>query len=113
MKRILYLSHISWNWIKQRPQFIAEQLAKDYIVDVYYRQPLKSKWRNLPSNKIKNDRYITVHSFTNLPFISYGKVRNATSEVDYSISWLQSLTKTGGVMRWNENGRVTLIASGI
>ena len=30
--------HISWGWIKQRPQFLAEELAKNYMVDVYYRK---------------------------------------------------------------------------
>ena len=29
--------HISWGWIKQRPQFLAEELAKDCQVDVFYR----------------------------------------------------------------------------
>lgn len=31
-KRILYISGVGWNWIKQRPQFLAEQLTKDYEV---------------------------------------------------------------------------------
>lgn len=34
--RICYLSHIDWNWIKQRPQFIAEGLTRDNTVDYYY-----------------------------------------------------------------------------
>ena len=30
--------HVDWNWIKQRPHFIAEYLAKNgYEVDVYYK----------------------------------------------------------------------------
>lgn len=37
MKSILYIMHISWGWIKQRPQFIAEGLSKKYKIDVYYR----------------------------------------------------------------------------
>lgn len=32
MKKILYLSHIDWNWIKQRPQFIVEELSKNNSV---------------------------------------------------------------------------------
>ena len=39
MKQILYLMHIPWGWIKQRPHFFAEKLAKDVIVDVKYKQP--------------------------------------------------------------------------
>ena len=26
MKKILYVTNVDWNWIKQRPQFIAENL---------------------------------------------------------------------------------------
>lgn len=36
MKKILYFSHIDWNWIKQRPQFIAEGLSEFYDVEVIY-----------------------------------------------------------------------------
>lgn len=35
-EKILYVSHIDWNWIKQRPQFIAEQLQKYFDVTVVY-----------------------------------------------------------------------------
>lgn len=38
MKQILYLMHVPWGWIKQRPHFFAEYLAKDLIVDVYYKK---------------------------------------------------------------------------
>ena len=37
MKTILYLMHIDWNWIKQRPQYIAEGLSKKYRVIVMYK----------------------------------------------------------------------------
>lgn len=33
-KRILYLMHIPWGWIKQRPHFIAEGLSRKYDVTV-------------------------------------------------------------------------------
>lgn len=32
-KKIAYLSHVPWGFIKQRPQFLAEQLAKEFHVD--------------------------------------------------------------------------------
>lgn len=35
-KRILYVMHIDWDWIKQRPHFIAEELSNDYKVFVNY-----------------------------------------------------------------------------
>lgn len=35
--KILYLMHVDWNWIKQRPHFIAEKLQDNGIdVEVYY-----------------------------------------------------------------------------
>lgn len=34
--KLLYLSHVSWHWTKQRPQFIAEELSKHF--DVIYVQ---------------------------------------------------------------------------
>lgn len=33
-KRILYLLNVSWFWIKQRPQFLAESISKFYHVNV-------------------------------------------------------------------------------
>ena len=35
-KKILYLMHIDWRWIKQRPHFIAEGLSEYYQVKVVY-----------------------------------------------------------------------------
>ena len=35
-KKILYLMHIDWNWIKQRPHFLAEGLSSLYDVLVLY-----------------------------------------------------------------------------
>ena len=40
MKKILYLMGIDWYWIKQRPQIIAQMLAKDYDVTVAYYKEL-------------------------------------------------------------------------
>src|SRR5215472_5155251 len=36
-RRILYLMHVDWRWIKQRPQFLAEGLAEDHDVLVLHR----------------------------------------------------------------------------
>lgn len=36
MKKIVYIMNVEWNWIKQRPHFIAEYLDKDYEVYVIY-----------------------------------------------------------------------------
>jgi hypothetical protein len=49
-ERILYIMHIPWDSIKQRPHFIAEELNKLYDIKVIYPSLLKSK-----KNKILND----------------------------------------------------------
>jgi len=40
-RRILYLMHVDWNWIKQRPQFIAEGLSREHDVYVLYGPGIK------------------------------------------------------------------------
>lgn len=35
-KTILYIMHINWHWIKQRPQFLAENLSSFYAIRVIY-----------------------------------------------------------------------------
>lgn len=49
MEKILYLMHVDWNWIKQRPQFIAEELSRYYKVDIIYKYSYNKK--KLQSNK--------------------------------------------------------------
>ena len=40
--KILYLSHIDWSWIKQRPQFMVENLEKKGVdCSVYYQLSIK------------------------------------------------------------------------
>ena len=34
MNEMIYIMNVNWNWIKQRPHFIAEQLKKDYNIIV-------------------------------------------------------------------------------
>ncbi len=36
MKKIVYVMQVDWNWIKQRPHFIAEHLSEKYDVTVMY-----------------------------------------------------------------------------
>lgn len=36
MKKIVYVMNVEWNWIKQRPHFIAEGLSREYNVKIVY-----------------------------------------------------------------------------
>lgn len=48
-QRILYLSHVPWGWIKQRPHFIAEGLNKIYQVVFFY--PMSYSPKKLVDNE--------------------------------------------------------------
>lgn len=51
MKKIAYFLNVPWSWIKQRPQFIAEELAKQFDVHVF--EELEFKKRTQKNNKNK------------------------------------------------------------
>lgn len=61
-KKILYLMHVDWGWIKQRPHFIAEKLDKKYDVKIFY---MVSRHR-----KVMTDNKSSVDTFPiiTLPF---------------------------------------------
>lgn len=50
-KRILYLMHVDWDWIKQRPHFIAEGLANFFSLSVIY----DASWRKGALRKNETD----------------------------------------------------------
>lgn len=54
--------HLDWNWIKQRPHFIAEGLSKYYNIKVVY---MAGKQFN---NKTKNETELDIHPVYRLPF---------------------------------------------
>lgn len=62
MNNIFYFIHIPWGWAKQRPQFLAEELAKNYNIDVYYKQPLTF------SNQSKETTTVNKFRLLLLPF---------------------------------------------
>ena len=61
-KTVLYLSHVIWNWIKQRPQYVAEELTTDF--DVLYLQPQVHRDHGLAKNDINN---LTVEDIPRIP----------------------------------------------
>ena len=61
--KILYLLHTDWNWIKQRSQFLAENLAcNDFEVRVIYKYSFKRK------NLVRNLTPLKIYGFPFLPF---------------------------------------------
>lgn len=70
--KILYISHVNWDWIKQRPQFLAEEMAQRSQITYVYKQILgrKRAFGNPRSKKIK---YCVVYQ---LPFSRLRFIRN-------------------------------------
>ncbi|GIM55026.1 hypothetical protein [Capnocytophaga cynodegmi] len=73
MKKILYIMHIPWGWIKQRPHFFAEHLSNHFQIDVLYKTPLKVRRENL---KNQNNILPNVKSFFQFPFKKFKLLRN-------------------------------------
>lgn len=65
MDSILYMMHIDWNWIKQRPQFIAEGLSKKYKVNVIYKHTYRKNGYQKEKNSLDNITLNEVYSFPN------------------------------------------------
>ena len=59
-KKMLYLMHIDWNWIKQRPQYIEEGLEKYFDITIVCP-------RNYRLKEYKDKRNVKV--FYTIPFI--------------------------------------------
>ena len=71
MKKILYLSHIRWGWIKQRPQFLAEGLAKENQVDYYYYQGRSHQsCDDYTIQEIDEGLHLMLHTYRRIPFSS-------------------------------------------
>lgn len=86
MKKILYLMHIPWGWIKQRPHFFAEKLAEDAMVEVKYKQPFKVAKKHLLTSKSEAINNLFIGSFFifpwhKLPILKY-----------FTWGWFQSLS---------------------
>lgn len=78
MKKILYLMHVPWGWIKQRPHFIAENLSKYYKVNVFYKKAYKKN--NLVKNEISNDlNNLVIKELFRLPFERYNLIQEIGS----------------------------------
>lgn len=62
MKQISYIMAVDWNWIKQRPQFIAEQLAEKYKIKVIYRYGYNKKVLSNNKSDIVNLELVPVYT---------------------------------------------------
>jgi teichuronic acid biosynthesis glycosyltransferase TuaH len=64
-REITYFMHIPWNWIKQRPQFIAEELSNYFSIKIIYQQPYISTGLNQTESIHRN---IEIFKYLSIPF---------------------------------------------
>jgi glycosyltransferase involved in cell wall biosynthesis len=69
-KKMLYLMHVSWGWIKQRPHFIAENLQEFYDLKVYYCESFIPK-----KQLVKTDYPLFTQPLYSLPLQRFLKYR--------------------------------------
>lgn len=79
MKRILYIMNESWFWIKQRPHFIAEHLAKHYRMKIY----CEKRYTNRVSNEIPPD--LRINEIFKFPFAKNFAVKYANKTLHRNI----------------------------
>ena len=80
-KRILYLMSVPWGWIKQRPHFLAEELAKYYKVDVYYKKSTAIKSKNLLTDLPEDIHNLQIRYFRVFPFYAIPIIRNLKLDI--------------------------------
>lgn len=93
MKHILYLMHIPWGWIKQRPHFFAEKLAEDAVVDVKYKQPFKVTKKHLLTSNSETISNLFIDSFFMFPWHKLPILKYFTLEWSQSLSLRFSLKR--------------------
>lgn len=103
MYRLLYFTHVPWNWIKQRPQFIAENLSQSVELSYCQGKSLKSIIRKNKHdetfNSIRKIGYFRVpkynpiisKSYKILDFVNFIFLRIAIKFHEYDYVWVTSI----------------------
>lgn len=72
--KLLYVMHVDWNWIKQRPHFIAERLNQHFDLTVLYKYKYRRK--NLQKRTNKEVKLIPAFLFPKIEYIERYKFIN-------------------------------------
>lgn len=85
---------IDWHWIKQRPQIIAEKLARDYDVTVvYYKEVFQKQHLRKDKDELKNSFAIPVIPYRDKNQLAYKIQKRFFNKVierinEYDMVWL-------------------------
>lgn len=83
MKKILYIIHTDWGWIKQRSQFLAEELQEHFTVDIRFKLSPKRK------KLVRNAKTASCKGLPFLPFVLYKyKLLRILDKIVYSCYFL-------------------------
>lgn len=111
--KLLYFSQIAWQWIKQRPHFLSEELASaGYEVHYFYRYPVGNyrAW----NNENKNIKKLVVKGYAVCPFalrfaciekLNNFYLRKRVFQKDYDIVIFAD-PRLVGILPENYSGRV-------
>ena len=94
-KKIAYLSHVDWDWIKQRPQFVAEGLARQLRVDYYFF--VMRGGRQLKQKSARNKESLSFYRLIKLPFSGRFKPYKSLTQfnnLDPSGLWILKIYET-------------------
>lgn len=89
MKKILYCMHVGWNWIEQRPHFIARELSKYYEINVISDHNYRVKGHQ--SNTSNN---IIINEFYKLPMLDHWKFSRPINKFLRRIYYRHMINKT-------------------
>lgn len=71
-KKMLYISHINWGWIYQRPQIIAESLSTEYDITVVYpKSVIRKDGVFNKKDDIEYKRFITFPKYDKVALLDY------------------------------------------
>ena len=95
MKKMVYEMNVEWNWIKQRPHFLAEELAKYFDITVLYQYRYNRKGlqhREVQGEKLKPVHVIPMHFRAENNKFGFDKIGTVKQFTDR----MESVIFTGG-----------------
>lgn len=93
--KILYLIHIDWAWIKQRPQFLAEELSKKFDIEIFARY----SFSRFTLSKAQNEK-LNIHNIFHIPGCSKVCILNNVNNFLTSLYFLFQIKKCNPDFIW-------------
>lgn len=113
MKKLLYLMPVDWEWIVQRPHYLALELMKYYDVTIVYGKNLLKRWKaqreySIPENSKRGIAFPLQDKLPVLQCISDYTFKRAIGDMsNYDIVWCAEplhykfIKKYGGTVVWD------------